>query len=130
MIAHRLIERRAQLRTARELLHRSDDSPATQQQTGARTRSADDLAQGQPLRVTEKDIARWQAALARRPSLLARLARDRGWRYHTMRELKLGLDRAGSRSQSATPTATYAACCDTNHSTPAGQKCSAYPAAA
>jgi DNA primase len=45
------------------------------------------------MQVKEQDIARWHAALSRQPSLLARLARDRGWRFQTMRALKLGVDR-------------------------------------
>jgi DNA primase len=43
--------------------------------------------------VTERDIARWQAALSRRPSLLAQLTNERGWRHETMRTLELGIDR-------------------------------------
>jgi hypothetical protein len=82
MIAHGLIERRAQLRTAGELVET------------ARSRARDPC---QPVRpvvdITEQDISRWQTALSRRPSLLNRLADERGWRYTAMRELELGLDR-------------------------------------
>ena len=87
MIAYGLIERRAQLRTARELVQTSDRPPA------ARTRAQKTLAARPALQVSEQDIRRWQALLSRRPSLLARLTRDRGWRYQTMRALQLGLDR-------------------------------------
>ena len=43
--------------------------------------------------MTDQDITRWQSALSRRPSLLATLARERGWRHETIRALKLGHDR-------------------------------------
>jgi hypothetical protein len=43
-----------------------------------------------PLRVDERDLARWEAALTARPDLIARLGRERAWRYDTMRELELG----------------------------------------
>ena len=95
MIAYGLIERRAQLRTARELV-RTPDRP-TAARAGAHARAhahaPETLAARPPLQVTEQDIARWQAALSRRPSLLARVARERGWRYQTIRALQLGLDR-------------------------------------
>ena len=89
MNAHGLIERRAQLRTARELV-KTPDRPAA---AGARAHAPETLVARPPLHVTEQDIRRWYAALSRRPFLLARLARERGWRYQTMRALGLGLDR-------------------------------------
>jgi DNA primase len=46
-----------------------------------------------PLRPTREDIERWQATLAADTDLIAKLARERGWRYATMLELELGVDR-------------------------------------
>ena len=89
MITHRLIERRARLQTARELLHTPNHPPASL----ARTRARNDPVARPALQVTDHDIARWQTSLSRRPGLLARLAQDRGWRYQTMRALELGIDR-------------------------------------
>jgi len=89
MITHGLIERRARLRTARELLRDPPCPPRLRAQAPAR----EDLASRPALNACERDIARWQTALSHRPTLIARLARDRGWRYQTMRELELGLDR-------------------------------------
>ncbi len=86
MIAYRLTEPRTRLRTAREL-----DAPSRSPATPPRAHH-DPLARS-PLQVTDQDIARWQSALSRRPSLLARLAAERGWRYQTMRTLELGADR-------------------------------------
>jgi hypothetical protein len=51
------------------------------------------VATAPPLRVDERDLARWQAALTARPDLISRLVRERAWRYDTMRELELGLHR-------------------------------------
>jgi hypothetical protein len=51
------------------------------------------VASAAPLRVDERDLARWQAALTARPDLVSRLARQRAWRYDTMRELELGFHR-------------------------------------
>jgi hypothetical protein len=51
------------------------------------------VAPAPPLRVDERDLARWQAALTARPDVISRLARERAWRYDTMRELELGFDR-------------------------------------
>jgi hypothetical protein len=45
------------------------------------------------LRIDERDLARWQAALTARPDLITGLARERAWRYDTMRELQLGFHR-------------------------------------
>ncbi|MGZ4329729.1 MAG: toprim domain-containing protein [Solirubrobacteraceae bacterium] len=80
MITYGLIERRAQLRTARELI---DAAPS---------RARDIERPARPvLNITEQDVDRWQTALSRRPSFLTRLADERGWHYATMRELGLGL---------------------------------------
>lgn len=42
--------------------------------------------------ITEPDVQRWQSALADRPGLIARLARERAWLYRTVRGLGLGVD--------------------------------------
>ena len=93
MIAHGLIERRARLRTARELLHPSDHASAAGSRARAHARATEDLAARPSMQVTEQDIARWQRRPLPPPALLARLARERGWRFQTMRALQLGLDR-------------------------------------
>ncbi len=87
MIAHGLIERHPAVRSAAEPLR--PRQPAAQ----LRPRGPQDLAAGPTMRVAEGDIARWQTALPGRRHLLARLARERGWRHQTMNELELGLDR-------------------------------------
>ena len=51
------------------------------------------VAPAPQLRVDERDLARWQATLTARPDLISRLARERAWRYDTMRELELGFHR-------------------------------------
>lgn len=55
------------------------------------------LASAKPTRlsasITEDAIATWRDALTRRPELIARITRDRGWLYSTMLELGLGFDR-------------------------------------
>jgi hypothetical protein len=51
------------------------------------------VAPAPPLRVDDRDLARWQAALTARPDVISRLARERAWRYDTMRELELGFHR-------------------------------------
>jgi hypothetical protein len=93
MIAHRLIERRAQVRTARELLLTLSRKPASPALTCARTCARNKPAARPSLQITDQDIARYQTALSRRPCLLARLAGERGWSYQTMRALQLGIDR-------------------------------------
>ena len=93
MIAYGLTERRARLQTARELLNASARPSQATSRSRARTRTQEDLDERPALHVTDQDIARWQTALSRRPSLLATLARERGWRYDTIRALELGLDR-------------------------------------
>ena len=93
MIAHGLIERRARLQTARELLSAAARPSQPAARSHARTRARARPRERPALQVTDQDIARWQTALSRRPSLLATLARERGWRYETIRALELGLDR-------------------------------------
>ena len=93
MIAYGLTERRTRLQTARELLNASARPSQASARSSARTRAREGLDERPALDVTEQDIARWQTALSRRPSLLAKLARERGWRYETIRALELGLDR-------------------------------------
>ena len=88
MIAYGLTERRARLQTARELL----DASAGPSRADTRTRAREGVDERPTLHVTEEDIARWQTALFRRPSLLATLARERGWRYQTIHALELGHD--------------------------------------
>jgi hypothetical protein len=51
------------------------------------------VAAAPQLRVDERDLARWQAALTARPDLISRLARERAWRYDAMRALELGFHR-------------------------------------
>lgn len=82
MIRHRLIERRAQLHTARELIAGVPHPPR-------RPRPA----RRPQLRCTEVDVERWQQSLLGRPNLGLQLARNRGWAAGTMRELELGWDR-------------------------------------
>jgi Toprim-like len=92
MIAYGLTERRARLQTGRELLNASARPLQPAARPRAHTRETAGLGERPALEVTEQDIARWQTALSRRPSLLGRLARERGWRYETIRALELGLD--------------------------------------
>ncbi len=92
MIAHGLTDRRARLRTAAELLRDPDGPRIVRTHTGARRRPAEHRPPRMALQATEQDISRWQTALSRRPSLIARLARERGWRHDTIRALELGLD--------------------------------------
>jgi hypothetical protein len=92
MIAYRLTERRARLQTARELLNASACPTQADSHPKARTRAREALGERPALRVTDQDVARWQTALSRRPSLLATLARERGWRYETISALELGHD--------------------------------------
>jgi hypothetical protein len=92
MIAHRLIGRRQRLQTGRNLLH----APSAQPGNGASApvRAHEASRQRRELHVTDRDLARWQTNLSCRPSLIARLADQRRWRYQTMRDLELGVDRS------------------------------------
>jgi hypothetical protein len=92
MIAYGLTERRDRLQTARELLNTSARPSQADARPQTRARAREGLDERPALHVTEQDVARWQTALSRRPSLLARLARERGWRYETIRALELGHD--------------------------------------
>jgi hypothetical protein len=92
MIAHGLIERRARLRTAGELLCEPDGPRRMRPHPPTHARAREQPTTHLALQVIEQDVSRWQTALSRRPSLIASLARDRGWRYDTMCELELGLD--------------------------------------
>lgn len=94
MIDYGLIERRARLHTAREVLQasrRRSASPVARVRRETQGRS--DGVVARTLYVTDQDICHWQAALSRRPSLLARLAKERDWNYQTVRALELGFDR-------------------------------------
>ena len=93
MIAHGITERRAQLRTASELLRDPASQPLARAQTRSRTGPTEDRQPRMALQANEQDISRWEAALSRRPSLISRLARERGWGSETIRTLELGLDR-------------------------------------
>jgi hypothetical protein len=57
-------------------------------------RSFGEQPQPRTLTISETDVQRWQSELDSHTALIARLARDRGWRYETMRELELGIDHA------------------------------------
>jgi hypothetical protein len=92
MIAYGLTERRARLQTARELLNAPGRPTQADAHPKAGTRGREALDEHPALQVTDQDVARWQTALSRRPSLLANLARERGWRYQTIRALELGHD--------------------------------------
>jgi hypothetical protein len=83
MIAHGLTEPRNRPGTARQ------PAPVTSPQAPDRPyRPA-----WTPALPTELELASYQARLARRPALIARLQSERGWGYPVMRELGLGLDR-------------------------------------
>jgi hypothetical protein len=92
MIAFGLTERRARLQTGRELLNASARPSQAAARSHARMRARENADERATLHVTEQDVARWQTALSRRPSLLATLALERGWRYETIRALGLGVD--------------------------------------
>jgi hypothetical protein len=92
MIAYGLTERRTRLQTARELLDASARPSQADACSRARTRACEDVGERPALHVSEQDVARWQTALSRRGSLLESLARQRGWRYETIRALELGHD--------------------------------------
>ena len=93
MIAHGLTDRRARLQTGRDLLDASARPSQAAPRPEARPRRREAADERPTLHVTEQDVARWQTALSRRPSLPATLARERGWRNETIRALELGHDR-------------------------------------
>ena len=78
MIHHGLIERRARITTARQLVRRRPVRHPPSERV---------------LHTSDQDVRRWQTALAHRPQLILRLARERGWTYQTMRAVELGWDR-------------------------------------
>jgi hypothetical protein len=90
MIAYGLTERRPRRQAAcRRTSHAR--RPATQPTRCIERPVA--VAPAPQLRVDERDLARWQAALTARPDLINRLEHERAWRYDTMRELGLGFHR-------------------------------------
>ncbi len=86
-------------RTPRPAAHRPRAAPHTRppvsvpRAQNARTRGTQDLVARPALQVTDQDIAGWQAALSRRPSLMARLSASAAGATETIRALELGLDR-------------------------------------
>ena len=82
MVAYRLTEHRPYRRPNANLGPRSGSISA---RAGRPPRA--------PLRPTDDDIDRWEAALAADTDLIAKLACERGWLYATMLELELGVDR-------------------------------------
>ena len=97
MITHGLIERRSGSGSGPAIRPRpaSTHSPT-------RTSAAPERPR---LEATDADVARWQSSLSRRPSLIARLAQERAWRYGVICELEVGLD-AGGRLTIPIRTAT------------------------
>jgi len=84
MIRHGLAERRSQALNRFHpvaLANRRAGDGAVERKRRTRT-----------LTIREPDVQRWQSALATQAGLIARLARERVWRYPTMRELGLGAD--------------------------------------
>lgn len=83
MVRHGVVESRAEPRPCRRF------KPTRH----VAARGADDQPGARALTIGEADVQRWRAELCIHTALIARLARDRGWRYETMRELELGVDR-------------------------------------
>lgn len=81
LIDHGLLPPDARLQPARALLHARPPSPPRPAQSATR------------LRASERDVRRWQDALAHRVAAVTRICRARGWSYKTMRALGLGWDR-------------------------------------
>ncbi len=84
MIRHGLTQPRTQLRLTGQV-------NARRRSDGHRARTA--RRPHPALHISERELADWQRALAESPTLIARLARERGWAQQTIRELGLGLDR-------------------------------------
>ncbi|MGI8864156.1 MAG: toprim domain-containing protein [Solirubrobacteraceae bacterium] len=84
MIRHGLAERRSQA------LNRSHPVALANRRAG--NGAVERKRRTRTLTIREPDVQRWQSALATQAGLIARLARERGWRYPTMRELDLGAD--------------------------------------
>jgi hypothetical protein len=89
MIEHGLIERRARLRTASELPTARPTLPARTRLLAVKSFPAPPATFG----IREHDIHRYVTQLERRPALIARLARDRGWTTDAIEDLELGYDR-------------------------------------
>jgi hypothetical protein len=83
MITYGLVERRSG--SGHQPLDRPEPAPAHPPVIRARVQLA----------ATNADVARWQSSLSRRPPLITRLARERGWRYGVICELEVGLDASG-----------------------------------
>jgi len=93
MITHDLADRRTQT-TGRQAAPGPIRRPRRDQ---AAVPAAPQRAARARFTIAERDIQRWQQALARRPGLLEALTRDRGWRYETIRDLELGFDQLCQR---------------------------------
>jgi hypothetical protein len=93
MIARGLIERRSQIRSARELLCEPAGSRKMPAYASAPKRREEDGRSCMTLHASEQDVSRWQTELSRRPSLMETLLHERGWRLDTIRAVELGLDR-------------------------------------
>ncbi len=93
MIAHDLTDRRTQT-TAQQA---APSTIRSLRKDKAMLLAAPQRAARARFTIAERDIQRWQQALARRPGLLEALTRDRGWSYETMRELELGFDQLCQR---------------------------------
>jgi Toprim-like len=87
MISYGLIEPRGWNGTAQAARHVAPQGSATHARSQRQAPAQ--------LGVNEAEISRWESSLSRRPSLLAQLALERGWRYGAMRYLQLGLDSSG-----------------------------------
>jgi hypothetical protein len=90
MIAHGLTERR------HGGAHANGCSPQASRSRRADRRKPEPTPP-LPFAIAERDIRRWQTALAHRPDLTAMLARQRGWTEHAIGELELGLDQLCQR---------------------------------
>ena len=117
MIAYGLIERRAQLRTARELVQTSDRPPA------ARTRAQKPSPHAQRCKSASRtSVDGRHCSPAARPCSRDSPATADGATRRCARSSS-GSTAGGSRSRSATPTGIYAVCFATNQSTPTAPKC-------
>ena len=87
MITHGLIERRSG----------PGSRPSNRLPSAPAPRHAPAPAATQPRRLeaTDADVQRWRSSLSHRPSLILRLAHERGWRYGVICELDVGLDAGG-----------------------------------
>lgn len=70
--------------------------PAHAQHThGPRRNPVPQPAPPPPLRATDEDVRRWASKLSQRPTTIARLACERGWKLATMVELEVGVNGEG-----------------------------------